>query len=71
MPLFVLLDAVELVVPFWAERTGQTTWHPHHIAERYGLYFIMVPGETILSSTLAVQEAFTGETEHRVGGRRG
>ncbi|HEY0240443.1 MAG TPA: low temperature requirement protein A [Friedmanniella sp.] len=66
VPLFAFLVLCELAVPFWAERTGETTWHPHHIAERYGLFFIIVLGETILSSTLAVQEAFTGETEHRV-----
>lgn len=66
VPLYFFLVACEFVVPFWAERTGVTTWHPHHIAERYGLFFIIVLGETILSSTLAVQEAFTGETEHRV-----
>jgi low temperature requirement protein LtrA len=66
VPLFALLVVCELVVPFWAERPGETTWHPHHIAERYGLFFIIVLGETILSSTLAVQEAFTGQTEHRV-----
>ena len=70
MPLFALLVVCELCVPAWAERTGTTTWHPHHIAERYGLFFIIVLGETILSSTLAVQEAFTGETEHRARRRR-
>jgi low temperature requirement protein LtrA len=66
VPLFAVLVLCELVVPFWAERTGPTTWHPHHIAERYGLFFIIVLGETILSSTLAVQEAFSGATDHRV-----
>ena len=66
VPLFVVLVVCELLVPAWGERAGGTTWHPHHIAERYGLFFIIVLGETILSSTLAVQEAFTGETEHRV-----
>jgi low temperature requirement protein LtrA len=66
VPLFFLLVAVELVAPAWAERTGVTTWHPHHIAERYGLFFIIVLGETILSATIAVQEAFTGGTEHRL-----
>ncbi|MBF6949263.1 low temperature requirement protein A, partial [Acinetobacter baumannii] len=50
-PLFALLVVAELAVPFWAERSGTTTWHPHHIAERYGLFFIIVLGETILSST--------------------
>lgn len=64
--LYAVLVVCELVVPFWAERPGQTTWHPHHIAERYGLFFMIVLGETILSSTSAVQQAFTGDTEHRV-----
>jgi low temperature requirement protein LtrA len=43
----------------WAERTGRTSWHPHHIAERYALFFIIVLGETILSATLAVSSAFS------------
>lgn len=66
MPLFAFLVVCELAVPFWAERPGETTWHPNHIVERYGLFFTIVLGETILSSTLAVQEAFTGETGHRL-----
>ena len=69
MPLFLVLVVAELVVPFWAERTGRTTWHPHHIAERYGLFFLIVLGETILAATLAVQEAFTG-ADRAPGGRR-
>ena len=30
----------ELSVPVWAERAGGTTWHPHHIAERFGLVHV-------------------------------
>ena len=42
----------------WAERGRATTpWHPHHIAERYGLFTIIVLGESILSATVAVQAA--------------
>jgi low temperature requirement protein LtrA len=41
----------------WAERAAHTTWHPHHIAERYGLFTIIVLGESILAATLAVQAA--------------
>lgn len=37
---FVMLAALELTVPKWAERAGRTTWHPYHIAERYGLFAI-------------------------------
>ncbi len=34
----------ELMVPRIAERAGMTPWHPHHIAERYGLFVIIVLG---------------------------
>jgi low temperature requirement protein LtrA len=56
-PGFVALAACELAVPLWAERGGQTTWHPHHIAERYGLLTLIVLGESILSATVAIQSA--------------
>ena len=43
-------------MPVWAERGGtHTPWHPEHIAERYGLFTIIVLGETILSSSVAFQ----------------
>ncbi len=57
VPLFVLFAIFELIVPLFAERAGATTWHPHHIAERYGLFFIIVLGETVLSTTMAIQGA--------------
>lgn len=44
---FAVLVVLEAVVPYWAERTGGTSWHPHHIAERYGLFTIILLGETI------------------------
>jgi low temperature requirement protein LtrA len=56
--LFVVLAALDFAVPMWAEAAGTTPWHPHHIAERYGLFFIIVLGETILSVTIALQAAF-------------
>jgi low temperature requirement protein LtrA len=52
---FVTMGVVELVVPAWAERAANTAWHPEHIAERYGLFTIIVLGETILSSSTAFQ----------------
>jgi low temperature requirement protein LtrA len=52
---FLLLAAAELLVPVYAERAAATTWHPHHIAERYGLFTLIVLGESVLSATLAVQ----------------
>jgi low temperature requirement protein LtrA len=51
------LAAIELAVPVWAERSGATQWHPHHIAERYGLLTLIVLGESVLAATLAIQSA--------------
>ncbi|MFE0461187.1 low temperature requirement protein A [Kitasatospora sp. NPDC058965] len=53
-PLGVL---AELAVPAVAERRVQSTWHPHHIAERYGLFTLIVLGETVSAATVAVQSA--------------
>jgi low temperature requirement protein LtrA len=54
---FLVLVAGELAVPVWAERAASTTWHPRHIAERYGLFTLIVLGECVLASTLAIQAA--------------
>ncbi|WEO78261.1 low temperature requirement protein A [Cryobacterium sp. SO2] len=55
--LFVVLAALDLAVPVWAERTGATFWHPHHISERYGLFTIILLGESVLAATAGVQDA--------------
>ncbi|MFI0710731.1 low temperature requirement protein A [Streptomyces inhibens] len=55
--VFVVVALLELAVPALAERERQTSWHPHHIAERYGLFTIIVLGETIAAATVAVQSA--------------
>jgi low temperature requirement protein LtrA len=65
VPGFLVLAVAELAVPVVAERAGITPWHPHHIAERYALFFIIVLGETILASTVAVKEAFGTEGHNR------
>ena len=52
---FVVLALAELAVPVWAERANHTTWHPHHIAERYGLFTLIVLGESVLAATTAIQ----------------
>ncbi|MGH7557756.1 MAG: low temperature requirement protein A [Gemmatimonadota bacterium] len=54
---FIALVIAELLVPVWAERACATTWHPGHIAERYGLFTIIVLGETILAASIAIQSA--------------
>ncbi|CAA9241597.1 MAG: Integral membrane protein, partial [uncultured Chloroflexia bacterium] len=53
--VFAVLALAELAVPVWAERITTTTWHAGHIAERYGLFTIIVLGESILSATTAIQ----------------
>jgi low temperature requirement protein LtrA len=55
---FVVLGIAELLIPVWAERGGRPTqWHADHIAERYGLFTIIVLGECILATTTAIQAA--------------
>jgi low temperature requirement protein LtrA len=57
MASFLVLAAAELAIPIWAERTAPTSWHPGHIAERYGLFTLIVLGECVLASTVAIQTA--------------
>jgi low temperature requirement protein LtrA len=57
LPAFVIGACVELLIPVWAESAAPTTWHHHHIGERYGLFTLIVLGETILASTIAIQSA--------------
>lgn len=57
LPGFVLCALAELAVPLWAEHDRQTPWHPHHIAERYGLFTLIMMGENVLGATIAVQRA--------------
>jgi low temperature requirement protein LtrA len=57
VPAFLFLAALELLVPVWAESPQQTTWHPHHISERYGLLTLIVLGESILAASIAIQSA--------------
>jgi low temperature requirement protein LtrA len=51
---FVVLGILEMLVPVWADRTNMTPWHPHHIAERYGLFTIIVLGESVLATSTVV-----------------
>jgi low temperature requirement protein LtrA len=57
LPVFVALAAMEIAIPLWAERASPTTWHPHHIAERYGLLTLIVLGESVLAANDAIQSA--------------
>ncbi|MER7210032.1 low temperature requirement protein A [Streptosporangium sp. NPDC000239] len=57
LPAFVCLVVLELAVPRWAERVRSTNWHPHHIAERYGLFTIILLGESVLAASRGVAGA--------------
>ncbi|KUM83177.1 low temperature requirement protein A [Streptomyces pseudovenezuelae] len=59
--VFLVMAVLEMCVPPFAEKDHPTSWHPHHIAERYGLFTIIVLGETIAAATVAVK---TGIDEH-------
>lgn len=53
--VFLVMAPLEMAVPLFAEKAHATSWHPHHIAERYGLFTIIVLGETIAAATIAVK----------------
>ncbi|MCS5721427.1 low temperature requirement protein A [Herbiconiux sp. CPCC 203407] len=53
--VFALLAVCEMAVPIWAERPRATAWHPHHVAERYALFTIILLGESVLAATSGVQ----------------
>jgi low temperature requirement protein LtrA len=55
VPTFVVLAACELFVAWFAERANRTGWHPHHIAERYSLFTIILLGESVRATVDAVQ----------------
>ncbi|MFE2538187.1 low temperature requirement protein A [Streptomyces sp. NPDC059371] len=55
--VFLVVALAELCVPLFAEKDFTTSWHPRHIAERYGLFTIIVLGETIAAATVAVKSA--------------
>ncbi|MFS0853040.1 low temperature requirement protein A [Microbacterium sp. 179-I 3D4 NHS] len=54
---FVVCVLLELSIPVFAEHREQTPWHPHHITERYGLFTLIVLGESLLASSRAIIEA--------------
>lgn len=64
LPVFVVLALLEVSVPLWAERKKVTPWNAHHITERYGLFTLILLGESILASANAVLDAI--ETGHHL-----
>jgi low temperature requirement protein LtrA len=55
--VFVMLGIVELLVPVWGELASRHRFHTGHIIERYGLFTIIVLGESILATSLGIQSA--------------
>lgn len=67
--LFVVGVLGELAVPAYSEgRHGVTTWHRHHIIERYGLLNIIVLGECFLAiaAMLATGESGAPAPNHAI-----
>jgi low temperature requirement protein LtrA len=66
---FIYISAIlviaEMSVPVIAEQNYAeegTPWHPHHIAERYGLLVIIVLGEGILATTTTIASLISSAT---------
>jgi low temperature requirement protein LtrA len=54
---FIVLAITELAIPVWAERPNTTPSHAHHVTERYGLFTLILLGESILASANAIIDA--------------
>jgi low temperature requirement protein LtrA len=61
LAILPLLLLVEMTGPRLAERKVQTPWHPHHIAERYGLLVIITLGEVVIGTVAALNALVHGE----------
>ena len=51
------LSMLSFCVLVLAERTGQTPWHAEHMAERYGLFTLIVLGESNGVPTMIIRSA--------------
>ncbi|WP_406109761.1 low temperature requirement protein A [Streptomyces sp. NBC_01003] len=58
---FIVLGAFELALPVLTQGdAGGTPWHPHHAAERYGLFAIIVLGEGVVGTVASSGELLGG-----------
>ncbi|GHH80193.1 membrane protein [Streptomyces sulfonofaciens] len=53
--VFLAMAIAEICVSPYAERRVKSSWHPHHISERYGLFTIIVLSESVAAATAAVK----------------
>ncbi|CAO0825900.1 MULTISPECIES: low temperature requirement protein A [Streptomyces] len=59
---FGVLGALELALPVLTQGSaGGTPWHPHHVAERYGLFAIIVLGEGVVGTVASSSDLLGGE----------
>ena len=58
---FIVLGALELVLPVLTQGSaGGTPWHPHHVAERYSLFAIIVLGEGVVGTVASSGDLLGG-----------
>ncbi|MFE0172793.1 low temperature requirement protein A [Streptomyces sp. NPDC059002] len=58
---FGVLGALELVLPVLTQGSaGGTPWHPHHVAERYGLFAIITLGEGVVGTVASSGDLLGG-----------
>ncbi|MGW7521775.1 low temperature requirement protein A, partial [Streptomyces sp. NPDC054796] len=58
---FTILGALELVLPVFTQGfAGGTPWHPHHVAERYGLFAIITLGEGVVGTVASSGDLLGG-----------
>src|SRR5438309_449549 len=57
-----LLIVAELAVPVWADPQLELTFHLGHVGERYGLFTLIVLGESVLAATTALSTAMDAGT---------
>lgn len=60
-PTFLLFVFLEFAVPVFAEKAKATTWHPHHIAERYSSFTIIAIGECVLGISNTISSVVQAE----------
>ncbi|MCK8681540.1 low temperature requirement protein A [Streptomyces lichenis] len=57
----VVIGTLELLLPLLAQGgAGGTPWHPHHVAERYGLFAIIVLGESVVGTAASSGDLLGG-----------
>ncbi len=64
------LTAIEMLGPWFAETrggNGGTPWHPHHVAERYGLLIIITLGEGVIGTIAAMNAVVHAEEGWTIG----